>query len=328
MHPAAHTAFEPSAVDVVAHLSMMGVVSFLRCVATAPGSRVLLLMEAGGELIHQNRVPKSFGGFLSCVKYVWQQEGWTGFFRGALTDFLLQAPCGIADGISGQVAGALLNPVATALDDVLDSATAQVATAILYSAVQAQLAAVVNEPAQTILIAYVTDVVTPAPPRIQFRSAMDAAKHIYRSRGFWGLYSGIGLTVAKNLAFPWTYYVLMQRAVSTLPLGFRTKFSVPIAAVVAFIACVIAHPIDVIKWRLMLRGAASVASPPQSDKRDGVHDDRPLDTTASTPTAFGMLREIVRTEGWRALWSGLLLRYTFTLTQIVFQPSQQQQISS
>lgn len=128
----------------------------------------------------------------------------------------------------------------------------------------------------------------------------DAATQIWQKEGVLGFYSGWRPTMSRNVPFAITTFtsrdVIRGRMLKSKthrddrPVTLSTSENIGIGITSALIATVVTQPIDVIKTRMMTQ-AASKALP--------------------YANALDCMTSIVRTEGWRKLYSGFGQRSVF-----------------
>lgn len=303
--------FQLSPTDLALDMLFRTVFDLLQRAMAAPIDRVMVLTAVEGELVRQGRLPVGgFRGIGRLYSRLWRKEGARGFLRGVVADAALTLPSGFVDAfatnavfaclqrlIPTRMAEQMSTPVVVVLSLVATSAAVWVATP--YNAIR-----------KTIMTNYMADIVAPpgegaapaaaaepaSPVQVEayrYASATEAARCIYRRKGWSGFYRGAAVEPLTVCAYRGLYLI------ASVVVSERVQMMYPylVARGLAIVADIITQPLEVVSRRLVL-----TASDEKAERRyTGVMD------CASS---------IVREEGVTALWSGLRFRLMVSFASI------------
>jgi len=137
-----------------------------------------------------------------------------------------------------------------------------------------------------------------ALPANTYSSLPSALRQIFRAEGFRGSYSGLGVTLLRDVPFSGLYYLTYEalhrvRADITNDETRHTTQTFAVGLLAGAIATTVTHPFDMIKTRVQL-GEHAVPSM--------------FASTTKTNSALDVAKQVVRSEGAFGLFRGLTLR--------------------
>lgn len=281
--------------DFFAQVTVQMVATFVRRTIFAPTVRLSVLMTTEGELVRQEKIPKSgFGGWTGCIKRIYVQEGPLAFFRGLLTDAVFALPSTVAEEVCSSVVSSV---VQNALGERVHSMSqlAILTASLGATAAVSQVTAVLNDPIQTVMTKLYADV-TNEEGKFQYTGATAVFKDTYSRGGIGGFFRAISINAISSLAYRGSYYYIIHLFMSAMTQEQQMKHGMLVSRLVSLLSGFVAQPVEVVRRRLMLAAAGE-------KQYNGVVD---------------CVQSIIRDEGIFALWSGLQVRLVITAVGFAF----------
>ena len=241
----------------------------------APLERVKILLQNQNEIVKSGKLAQPYSGMINCCKSIVREEGFFSLWRGNYTNILRYFPTQAFNFAFKDELHSLFNYSKEtdghwkwAIGNVLSGSCAGLLSAsITYSL----------DYTRTLLI---SDLKTKGVTNRQYTGILDVYKKTIAKEGVGGLYRGFWINAPALIIYRGLYFGLYDtlKTVSFIKNNVYANFSM--AFIVTVVATVPAYPFDTLRRRVMIR--------PYYDTN-----------------AFSVLSEIVRTEGWRALFLGL-----------------------
>ncbi|GBE78269.1 mitochondrial carrier [Sparassis latifolia] len=219
-------------------------------------------------------------GFLDAIRHVVRAEGILGLWKGAGTSLVIGVPSSTCYMLTYDH---LLNVV---LPPLLPPTLVPLASGIL---ARTTISSIMS-PLELVRTKLQSTPLSPDIPHT-LRSVLSSVHAVTRAQGMWYLWKGLGPTLWRDVPFSglyWAGYEMLKREFAREGLaGPQVAFAS--GALSGTTAALLTSPFDVLKTRRQALLASSASGP-------------------KLTATFPLLREIIRTEGFPALYAGILPR--------------------
>ncbi|WOL14974.1 mitochondrial substrate carrier family protein B-like isoform X1 [Canna indica] len=277
---------QPAHIGAVAHLISGGVAGAFSKTCTAPLSRLTILFQVQG--MHSDAATLRKASIWHEASRIVYEEGFRAFWKGNLVTIAHRLPYSSISFYAYEQYKNLLQLI-TGLDKQRDSVSADVCVRLLGGGLAGLTAATMTYPLDLVRTRLSAQTNT-----MYYRGISHALCTICRDEGIRGLYKGLGATllgVGPSLAINFcAYETLRSHWQVERPCDSPVLVSLASGSLAGIVSSTVTFPLDLVRRRKQLEGAAGRA---------------PVYKTGTFAT-FG---HIIRTEGFRGLYRGILPEY-------------------
>ncbi|WOL08402.1 mitochondrial substrate carrier family protein B-like [Canna indica] len=270
----------------IAHLLAGGVAGAVSKTCTAPLARLTILFQVQG--MHSDVATLSKANIWREASRIVYEEGFTAFWKGNLVTIVHRLPYSSISFYAYERYKHLLQLI-PGLDRHNNSVSADACVRLLGGGLAGITAASVTYPLDLVRTRLAAQTNT-----MYYRGISHALYAICRDEGIRGLYKGLGATllgVGPSIAISfYVYETLRSRWQSDRPHDSAVMVSLACGSLSGIASSTATFPLDLVRRRMQLEGAAG---------RSRVY----------TTGLLGAFRHIVRTEGLRGLYRGILPEY-------------------
>ncbi|CAL9187946.1 unnamed protein product [Musa hybrid cultivar] len=273
-------------IGTVAHLLSGGVAGAVSKTCTAPLARLTILFQVQG--MHSDVATLRKASIWHEASRVVHEEGFRAFWRGNLVTIAHRLPYSSISFYAYERYKNFLQLV-PGLDKHRDSVSADVCVRLFGGGLAGITAASMTYPLDLVRTRLAAQTNT-----MYYRGISHALYAICRDEGIRGLYKGLGATllgVGPNIAISYSVYeTLRSHWQVERPYDSPVLVSLACGSLSGVASSTVTFPLDLVRRRKQLEGAAGRACVYKS----GI---------------FGTLRHIIRTEGFRGLYRGIMPEY-------------------
>ncbi|KAL4364601.1 hypothetical protein AHAS_Ahas07G0022400 [Arachis hypogaea] len=277
---------KPQQLGTVSQLLAGGVAGALAKTCTAPLARLTILFQVQG--MHSNVATLRKLSIWSEASRIIHEEGFRAFWKGNLVTIAHRLPYSSVNFYAYEHYKKLLKTI-----PVLQSHTDNVSADLCIQFVGGGLAGITAS-ASTYPLDLVRTRLAAQTNTTYYSGIFNALQTISKEEGIFGLYKGLGttlLTVGPSIAISFTVYESMRSYwQSNRPNDSAAVVSLACGSLSGIASSTATFPLDLVRRRKQLEGAGGRAR-------------------VYTMGLFGMFRHIIRTEGLRGLYRGILPEY-------------------
>ncbi|XP_015931418.1 uncharacterized protein LOC107457759 [Arachis duranensis] len=277
---------KPQQLGTVSQLLAGGVAGALAKTCTAPLARLTILFQVQG--MHSNVATLRKLSIWSEATRIIHEEGFRAFWKGNLVTIAHRLPYSSVNFYAYEHYKKLLKTI-----PVLQSHTDNVSADLCIQFVGGGLAGITAS-ASTYPLDLVRTRLAAQTNTTYYSGIFNALQTISKEEGIFGLYKGLGttlLTVGPSIAISFTVYESMRSYwQSNRPNDSAAVVSLACGSLSGIASSTATFPLDLVRRRKQLEGAGGRAR-------------------VYTMGLFGMFRHIIRTEGLRGLYRGILPEY-------------------
>ncbi|KAL1308105.1 hypothetical protein HN51_050039 [Arachis hypogaea] len=277
---------KPQQLGTVSQLLAGGVAGALAKTCTAPLARLTILFQVQG--MHSNVATLRKLSIWSEASRIIHEEGFRAFWKGNLVTIAHRLPYSSVNFYAYEHYKKLLKTI-----PVLQSHTDNVSADLCIQFVGGGLAGITAS-ASTYPLDLVRTRLAAQTNTAYYSGIFNALQTISKEEGIFGLYKGLGttlLTVGPSIAISFTVYESMRSYwQSNRPNDSAAVVSLACGSLSGIASSTATFPLDLVRRRKQLEGAGGRAR-------------------VYTMGLFGMFRHIIRTEGLRGLYRGILPEY-------------------
>ncbi|XP_057724756.1 uncharacterized protein LOC130940585 [Arachis stenosperma] len=277
---------KPQQLGTVSQLLAGGVAGALAKTCTAPLARLTILFQVQG--MHSNVATLRKLSIWSEASRIIHEEGFRAFWKGNLVTIAHRLPYSSVNFYAYEHYKKLLKTI-----PVLQSHTDNVSADLCIQFVGGGLAGITAS-ASTYPLDLVRTRLAAQTNTSYYSGIFNALQTISKEEGIFGLYKGLGttlLTVGPSIAISFTVYESMRSYwQSNRPNDSAAVVSLACGSLSGIASSTATFPLDLVRRRKQLEGAGGRAR-------------------VYTMGLFGMFRHIIRTEGLRGLYRGILPEY-------------------